>query len=110
MMAQPTGPFSLRPRQENSQGTYGGVDSGEQRRGEVGPWVGEMASEVGDPIWSSVKKEAHQRAVFVGAWLGWRGTTMRGGIRWWRSAAGGRDMGGHWDGIDGSRRWSEVAR
>jgi hypothetical protein len=30
--------------------------SDEQRRGEVGPWVGEMAREVGDPIWSSVKE------------------------------------------------------
>jgi hypothetical protein len=35
--------------------------SGEQRCGEVGPWVGEMAGEVGDPIWSPVKEETHQR-------------------------------------------------
>jgi hypothetical protein len=27
----------------------------------VGPWVGEMAGEVGGPIWSPVKEEAHQR-------------------------------------------------
>jgi hypothetical protein len=62
----------------------GGTDSDKQRRGEVGPWVGEMAGEVGDPIWSPVKEEAHQRAVFTGAWLGWRGTAVRGGVRWWR--------------------------
>jgi hypothetical protein len=67
----------------------GGTDSDKQRRGEVGPWVGEMAGEVGDPIWSPVKEEAHQRAVFTGSWLGRRGTAVRGGVRWWRSAAHG---------------------
>jgi hypothetical protein len=37
----------------------GGVDSGERRHGEVGPWVGEMAGEVGDSIWLPAKEEAH---------------------------------------------------
>jgi hypothetical protein len=36
----------------------------------VGPWVGEMADEVGDSIWSLVKEEAHQRSVSTGAQLG----------------------------------------
>jgi hypothetical protein len=49
--------------------------------GEVGSWVREMAGEVGDPIWSPVKEEAHQRAVSMGAWLGRRGTAVRGGVR-----------------------------
>jgi hypothetical protein len=31
-----------------------GADSGERRRGEVGPWDGEMAGEVGDSISSPV--------------------------------------------------------
>jgi hypothetical protein len=44
----------------------GGTDSGERRRGEVGPWVGEMAGEVVDSIWSPVKEEDHQRAVSTG--------------------------------------------
>jgi hypothetical protein len=34
--------------------------SGEQRRGEVGPWVGEMASEVGDPFGAAGRRGAHQ--------------------------------------------------
>jgi hypothetical protein len=41
------GPFDLRPRQGNPEALQGAADSGEQRRGEVGSWVGEMAGEVG---------------------------------------------------------------
>jgi hypothetical protein len=50
--------------------------------------------------------------VSTGARLGRRGTVVRGGIRWWRSAAreGGRDTGGRWGGVDGERRWPEAAR
>jgi hypothetical protein len=44
----------------------GSVDSSERRCGEVGPWVREMANEVGDSIWSPTKEEAHQRAVSMG--------------------------------------------
>jgi hypothetical protein len=80
MMAQPTGPFDPRPRQGNPKALDGGVDSSEQRHGEVGPWVGEMAGEVGDPIWSLAKEEAHQRAVSMGVRLGRRGTAVRGGV------------------------------
>jgi hypothetical protein len=47
MTAQPTEPFDLRPRQGNLEALQGAADSGEQRRGEVGSWVGEMAGEVG---------------------------------------------------------------
>jgi hypothetical protein len=47
MTAQPTGPFDPRPRQGNPEALQGAADSGEQRRGEVGSWVGEMAGEVG---------------------------------------------------------------
>jgi hypothetical protein len=65
----------------------GGTDSGERRRGEVGPSVREMAGEVGDSIRSLMKEEAHQRPMSMGAWLGQRGTVVRGGVRWWRSAA-----------------------
>jgi hypothetical protein len=75
-----------------------GADSDEQWCSEVGPWVGEMAGEVGDPIWSPVKEEAHQRVVSTRARLGRRGTVVRGGVRWWRSAT------------DGSRRWSGHGR
>jgi hypothetical protein len=32
----------------------------------VGPWVGEMAGEVGDSIWPPTKEEAHQRVVSTG--------------------------------------------
>jgi hypothetical protein len=45
---------------------YGGVDSSDRRRGEVGPWVGEMADEVGDSIWPPVKEEDHRRVVSLG--------------------------------------------
>jgi hypothetical protein len=60
------GPFGPRSKQGSSTALDGGADSGEWRRGEVGPWVGEMADEVGDSIWSPVKDEAHQRAVSTG--------------------------------------------
>jgi hypothetical protein len=65
----------------------GCVNSVVRRRGKVGPWVCEMAGEVGDTIWPPAKEEAHQRAVSMGARLCRRGTTMRGDVRWWRSAA-----------------------
>jgi hypothetical protein len=40
----------------------------EAEAGELhGPWVGELAGEVGDSIWSPAKEEAHQRVVSVGA-------------------------------------------
>jgi hypothetical protein len=57
--------------------------------------------------WSSTKEEAHQRAVSTGAWLGRRGTAVRGGGRLWRSVAqkSGRDMGARWGGVDGARWW-----
>jgi hypothetical protein len=72
-----------------------GEPQGARRRGELGSWVGEMAGEVADPIWSPAKEEAHQRAVSTGARLGQRGTTVRGGVRWWRWAAHGS---GRWSG------------
>jgi hypothetical protein len=89
----------------------GGVDSGERRRGEVGPWVGEMAGEVGDSIWPLVKEKAHQRAVSTGAWLGRRGTAVRGDVWWWRSTAreGGRDTGRRWGDVDRACRWPKDA-
>jgi hypothetical protein len=80
----------------------GGADSGEQWRGEVGPWVREMAGEVGDPIWSPVKEEAHHRAVSMGVWLGQRGTAVRGGVRCWRLVARGS---GRWSGHGQSLGW-----
>jgi hypothetical protein len=64
-------------------------DFGEPRRGEVGPWVGEMAGEVGDPIWSPVKEEAHQRGFTTAT----RARGGEGGItsgrpeEWWRAPA-----------------------
>jgi hypothetical protein len=58
-----------------------GADSGERRRGEMGSWVGEMAGDVGDSIWSSVKEEAHQRAVSTGAQLGWREMAVEDGVQ-----------------------------
>jgi hypothetical protein len=62
------------------------ANSGEHWRGEVVPWVGEMACEVGDLIWSPVKEEGHQRAVSTGGGLGRIGTAVRGtsdgGGRW----------------------------
>jgi hypothetical protein len=64
--AQPTGPFGPRPKQGSSATLDGGADSGERRRGEVGPWVGEMDGEVGKSIRSLAKEEAHQRAVSTG--------------------------------------------
>jgi hypothetical protein len=79
-----------------------GTDSGEQRRSEVGLWVEEMADEVGDPIWSPMNEEAHQRALSIGAWLGQRGMTVRGGVQWWRSAAHGL---GRWSGHRRSLGW-----
>jgi hypothetical protein len=36
------------------------VGSGEQQCGEVGPWVGEMAGEVGDPFGAAGRRVAHQ--------------------------------------------------
>jgi hypothetical protein len=67
------------------------VGSGEQRRGEVGPSVREMASELGDPIWSPVKEEAHKRGFTVGMRAcGWGGPPVIG----WRSG-GGRRLRGH---------------
>jgi hypothetical protein len=49
-----TGPAWLRPAapQQNWGGTRSKAvaGSGEQWRSEVGPWVGEMAGEVGDPF------------------------------------------------------------
>jgi hypothetical protein len=60
------GPFGPRSKQGSSTALDGGADSGEWRRGEVGSWVGEMADEVGDSIWSPVKEEDHQRAVSTG--------------------------------------------
>jgi hypothetical protein len=35
------------------------ANSGERWRREMGPWVREMAGEVGDTIWSPAKEEAH---------------------------------------------------
>jgi hypothetical protein len=94
------------PAQGRDRGTTkeldGGTNSGEQLRGEVGSWVGEMAGEVGDPIWSPVKEEAHQRAVSMGARNGQRGTVVRGDVRWWRSAAHGS---GRWSGHGRSLGW-----
>jgi hypothetical protein len=84
----------------------GGTDSGEQWHSEVGPWVGEMADQVGDPIWSPVKEEAHQRAVSMGAWLDRRGTTVRGGVRWWRPVAHGSGRWSRHVRSLGWRRWS----
>jgi hypothetical protein len=94
-LAQPTGPFSLRPRQGSPEALDGDANSGERWRGEVGPWFREMAGEVGDSIWSVVKEEAHRRVVSMGVQLGRRGTTVRDGVRWWRSAAHGS---GRWSG------------
>jgi hypothetical protein len=108
------GPFGRRLKQGSSVALDGRANSGEQQRGEVGPWVKEMAGEVGDSIWSPVKEEAHQRAVSTGVRLGRTGTTVRGSIQWWRSAANGSkrwlDTSGRWGGVDGARRWSEAAR
>jgi hypothetical protein len=56
---QPTGPFSPRPKHGSIEALNGSVDFDERRRGEVGSWVGEMASEVGDSIWPPAKEEAH---------------------------------------------------
>jgi hypothetical protein len=100
------GAFHPRPRQGSPEALDGGVDFGERRCGEVGSWVGEMAGEVGDPIWLPAKEEAHQRAVSTGARLGRRGTTVRGDVQWWRSVARGS---GRWLGhrrLLGQRRRS----
>jgi hypothetical protein len=89
----------------------GGVDSDERRRGEVGPWVGEMDGEVGDSIWPPAKEEAHQRVVSIGARLDQRGTAVRGGVRWWRLVTHGS---GRWPRHERSlgrcRRSTSVAR
>jgi hypothetical protein len=61
----------------------------------VGSCVGEMAGEVGDSIWPLAKEEAHERVVSTGAQLNQRGTMVRGGGQWWRSAAHGS---GRWSG------------
>jgi hypothetical protein len=63
--------------------------SDEQWRGEVGPRVGEMAGEVGDPIWSPVKEEAHQRGFTEGG-----GTTDGSLVEWWRASTRGSWSGG----------------
>jgi hypothetical protein len=55
---RPMGPFGPRPKQGSSAALDGGADSGEQRHGEVGPWVREMAGEVRDSI-QSLAKESH---------------------------------------------------
>jgi hypothetical protein len=49
--------------------------------------------------------------VSTGARLGWRGTTVRGGIRWWRSVARGwgRWSGHRWS-LGRRRRSASVAR
>jgi hypothetical protein len=76
----------------------------------VGPWVEEMAGEVGDPIWSLVKEEAHQRAVSMGAQLSQRGTVVRGDVRWWRLAAHGSGRwSGHWRSLGWHRCSVSVA-
>jgi hypothetical protein len=109
--AQPKGPFGSRPKQGSSAALDGGPDSGERRRGEVGPWVGEMAGEVVDSIWSPVKEEDHQRAVSTGARLGRRGTAVRGGVQWWRSAIRGSERwSGHGRSLGRCRRSVSVAR
>jgi hypothetical protein len=95
------GTFGPRPRQGSPEARDGGTDSGMWQRAEVGPWVREMAGEVGDSIWSLAKEEAHQRAVSTGAWLRQRGTAVRGGIRWWRWVARGS---GRWSGYERSLR------
>jgi hypothetical protein len=64
--AQPTGPFGLRPKQGSYAAHDGSADFGERRHSEVGPWVVEMAGEVGDSDWSPTKEEAHQRAAVGG--------------------------------------------
>jgi hypothetical protein len=87
MMAKPMGPFDPRSRQGNPEALDADADSDEQRHGEVGPWVGKMVGEVGDPIWSPAKEEAQQRVVSTGVCLGRRGTAVRGGVRWWRLVA-----------------------
>jgi hypothetical protein len=111
--AQLTEPFGLRPKQGSTEALDGGVDSCERRRGEVGPWVGEMAGEVGDSIWLPAKEKAHQRAVSMGARLDRRGMAVRaasgGGGRRLTAQEGGQDTGGRWGNVDGSRRWPEEA-
>jgi hypothetical protein len=54
--AQPTEPFGPRPKQGSTEVLDGGVDSGERRRWEVGPWVSEITGEVGDSIWLPTKE------------------------------------------------------
>jgi hypothetical protein len=104
---QPTGPFGLRPKQGSSTAIDGGADSGERQCSEVGPWVGEMAGEVGVLIWSPAKKEAHQRAVSTGAWLDQWGTTVMDSVRCWRLAARGS---GRWSGHGRSLGWRVGGR
>jgi hypothetical protein len=107
---QPTEPFGPWPKQGSTEALNGGVDSGKRRRSEVGLWVGEMAGEVGDSIWPPVKEEAHQSAMSTGARLSRMGTAVRGGVRWWRSAA--RDSGrssGHGRSLGRCRRSASVA-
>jgi hypothetical protein len=67
------------------------------RRGEVGPWVREMAGEVGDPIWSPMKEEAHQRGFMTTTHAhrgGGRGTTGGRPEEWWRAPAQRSGSGG----------------
>jgi hypothetical protein len=90
---QPKGLFGPRPKDGRTEVLDGCVNSVVRRRGKVGPWVCEMVGEVGDTIWSPAKEEAHQRAGSTGARLCRRGTTMRGDVRWWRSAAWGSGHG-----------------
>jgi hypothetical protein len=87
-----------------------GADSGERQRGEMGSWVGEMAGDVGDSIWSSVKEEAHQRAVSTRARLCWRGMAVEGGVQWWGSLAHGSErLSGHGRSLAQHRRSVSVA-
>jgi hypothetical protein len=69
--------------------------SDEQWRGEVGPRVGEMAGEVGDPIWSPVKEEAHQRGFTEGG--GRKPLT----VGWW--SGGGRRLEGRGAAVSSGR-------
>jgi hypothetical protein len=88
---RPTRPWRPSPQGLSAQGwdrgtrevLDGEADSSEQRHGEVGSWVGEMVGEVGDPIWSPVKEEAHQRVVST------RCGSARGKRRWGAMSSGG---------------------